>query len=112
MKRLMMVMLIGLALSATGFAQGRDGGGFPVRSDRGGRGIEGFARNRDAYGIGLGFSYAPAPRVYAPAPYVAAPYEYDPVYCPPEVGGVIVRGGFERGWRFEHRDDGRRGFRR
>ena len=127
MKKLMMVMLIGLALSTTGFAQGRDGrgsgsngfngrghdrGSFSGHADRGSRRGEGFSRGRDGYGIGLGFSYAPAPYVYAPAPYAPACYEYDPVYCPPVVGGAVVRRDFDRDRRFEHRYDERRGFRR
>ena len=127
MKKFMMVMFIGLALSTAGFAQGRgggrsgsngfngrshDGGGFSGHTDRGGRRGEGFSRGHDGYGIGFGFSYAPAPYAYAPAPYAPACYEYDPVYCPPAVGGVIVRRGIEGDRRFEHRDDDRRGFRR
>lgn len=125
MKKFMMVMLIGLALSTTGFAQGRDGarsgssgfngrghdgGGFLGYTDRGGRRGERFSRDHDGYGIGLGFSYAQAPYVYAPAPYAPACYEFDPVYCPTVAGGVIVRRGFERDRRFEDHDW--RGFRR
>lgn len=131
MRKFMMVMLIGLALGTTGFAQerggfggghsaqssrsfngrGREGGGFSGHEDRGGRRGEGFSRDHDGYGIGLGFSGGPAPYVYAPAPYAPACYEYDPVYCPTVAGGIIVRRGFERERRFEHRDGDRHGFR-
>jgi len=122
MKKLMMVMVIGLALAATGFAQerGNFGGGhfssngrgasgqFSERTARGGRSVGGFAGNHVPYGgprVGIGFSSAPAPAD-------AYPHYVAPGYCPPVVGGVVVRGGLVRGRSVVGRGVDRRGFRR
>lgn len=119
MKRLMMVMVIGMALAASGFAQERGGehfsdgrganGHFSGPAARGGRydgGFSGYRRGDGGPRVGFGFSFAPAPGYVYPPSYVA------PGYCPPVVGGVVVRGGYVRGRAFVgHRRDGR-GFRR
>ena len=115
MKKLMMVMVVGLALGATGFAQERGNFGrrfssdgrraseqFSERTARGGNYVGGFVGNRVPYGgprEGIGYSYAPAP-AYASPHYVA------PAYCPPVAGGVVVRGGFVRGRTFVGRGVG------
>ncbi len=103
MKKLMMVMVIGLALATPGFAQGRGGsrpgGGHSFGGSSGhsysGRGFGGqfsgqtsrgrfeggFSGYRSGYGrssFGFGFSYAPSP-------YGSGYYEYpypDPYYYP------------------------------
>ena len=100
MKRLMMVMVIGMALAASGFAQERGGehfsdgrganGHFSGPAARGGRydgGFSGYRRGDGGPRVGFGFSFAPAPGYVYPPSYVA------PGYCPPVVGGVVVRGG-------------------
>ncbi len=131
MKRLMMVMAMGLALAATGFAQERDGsrfggghfsynehgasGHFSGERARGGHYEGGFEVNRGGFAgprVGFGFSYTPAPAYVAPVPAYTAPAYCAPRYYPPVVGGVVVRGGFVRGHEFVGRDRDRRGFRR
>lgn len=91
MKKLMMVLAMGLALSSVGFARDRE-----VRVER--------VIRRDRAGLAIGFSYAPAPGYYVPGP----------AYCPPVVDRVVLRRDFDRDRWFDrdhHRDD-RRGFRR
>jgi hypothetical protein len=95
MKKLLMVLAFGLALSSVGFARDRD--------------VRVITRGHERAGVVLGYSYAPAPGYYAPAP----------VYCPPVVGGVVVRRDFDRDHRLDrdrdrdrHDRDDRRGFRR
>jgi hypothetical protein len=131
MKRLMMVMVIGLAMAATGFAQERGdsrfGGGrfnynehgasghFSGQTVRGGKYEGGFEAHRRGFGgpsVGFGFAYTPAPAYVAPGPYYAAPAYCAPRYYPPVVGGVVVRRGFVRGHEFVGRDRDGRGFRR
>jgi len=86
MKRLLMVLAFGLALSSVGFARERD-----VRVVR---------RGHESFGVVVGPSYVPAPGYYVPAP----------SYCPP----VVVRRDFDRDhrWDRDHGRDDRRGFRR
>jgi len=115
MKKLMMVLAIGLALSSVGFARDRDD--FNGRAGRvverhfsghADRDVRVVRHDRDRAGLAVGFSYAPAPEYYVP----------DSAYCPPVVGGVVVRRDFDRDRRFDRdRDRGRdredrRGFRR
>ena len=135
MKKLMMLVVIGLALATTGFAAERgasrrgDGhfsynergarGHFSGQTGRGGRFEGGFVENRRGYGgprVGIGFSYAPAPAYVCPDPYYPAPAYCPPPYYPPVVGGVVVRRGVVREREFIGRDHDRgrdrRGFRR
>jgi len=120
MKKLMMVMVIGIALAASGFAQERGGehfsngrganGHFSGPAARGGRydgGFSGYHRADGGPRVGFGFSYAPAPAYVYPGPsYVA------PGYCPPVAGGVVVAGGYARGRAFVGHGRDWRGFRR
>ena len=124
MKKLMMVLAIGLALSSVGFARDRDDYDgrngrvverhFSGHADRNVRVERDFRRDRDRAGFAIGFSYAPAPEYYEP----------DSAYCPPVVDRVVLRRDFDRDRRFDRdrdrdrdrhrdrdRDDGR-GFRR
>lgn len=131
MNKLMMVMVIGLALAATGFAQERGGfggghfsyngrgasGQFSGQTSRGGRYEGGFLRFRRGYGyrgpsIGFDFSYDPVPAYAYPDPYYVAPAYCPPAYYPPVVGGVVVGRGFARGRAFVGRAGEWRGFRR
>ena len=129
MKKLMMVLVIGLALAATGFAQERGGfgdghfsyngrgasGHFSGQTARVGKFEGGFTGYRRGYGgpsNGFGFSYAPASAYAYPDPYYVAPAYCPPSYYPPVVGGVAVRGGFVRGRAFVGRGGEGRGFRR
>jgi hypothetical protein len=99
MKKLAIMLMMGLALASTSFAAERPafvGGHFQdhvvVRGNVGPR-------------VGARFSYAPAPYSrFAPAYVAPGPY------CPPVAGGVVVRDGFVQGRAFVGRD-GRR-FRR
>ena len=114
MKKLMMAMVLGLALSATGFAQER--GGFAGHSDRavnshfsgqaarGARNVQGFAGNRDFRGrAAFGRGVAPGSgRGF---------YRSRPAYCPPVRGAVEGRR-FDRSRGFDGRNGGHRGFRR
>jgi hypothetical protein len=115
MKKLMMVLAIGLALSSVGFARDRDE--FDGRNGRvverhftghADRDVRVVRHDRDRAGFAVGFSYAPAPQYYAP----------DSAYCPPVVDRAVVRRDFDRDRRFDRdrdrdRDrDNRRGFRR
>jgi hypothetical protein len=105
MKKLMMVLAIGLALSSVGFARDRDDFDgrsgrvverhFSGHADRNVRVDRDFRRDRDRYGFGIGFSYAPAPEYYEP----------DSAYYPPVVGGVVVRRDFDRDRRFDRDRD-------
>lgn len=131
MKRLMMVMVMGLVLAATGFAQercdSRFGGGhfsynqhggsghFSGQTARGGSYEGGFEAHRRGFGgpsMGFDFAYTPAPAYVAPVPAYTAPAYCAPAYYPPVVGGVVVRRGFVRGHEFVGRDRDRRAFRR
>jgi len=114
MKKLMMAMVLGLALSATGFAQERGGfaghsdraanGHFSGQAARGGHDVQGFAGNRDFRGrAAFGRGFAPGSgRGF---------YRSDPAYCPP-TRGVVVGRRFDRGRGFDRHDGDRRGFRR
>jgi hypothetical protein len=96
MKKLAILMVIGMALASTGFAQEhavRVSGHFRDHVV-----VRGYVGPR----VGIGFSYAPAP--YVP---VAPAYVEPRPYCPPVVGGVVVREGFVRGRAYVDRD-GRR----
>ena len=127
MKRLIMVLIIGLSLAATGFAQApgaaRSGGGsfsynghefsghFSGVTARG-RFEGGFAGYRGGFvgtRFGFGFAYAPGP-VVAGCGYPCyacpgcAPACCPPAYYPgPVVGVGVVRGGFVRGPAFAGR---------
>ena len=108
MKKLMMVLAIGLALSSVGFARDRDdfnrhSGRVIARhfSGHADRDVRVVRHDRDTSGFALGFSYAPAPEYYVP----------DSAYCPPVVGGGVARRDFDRDRRF-HRDRDRDDWRR
>ena len=111
MKKLMMVLAIGLALSSAGFARDRDD--FDGRNGRvverhlsghADRDVRVIRHDRERAGFAVGFSYAPPREYYVP----------DSVYCPPVADRVVVRRDFDRD---HHRDwdrdrDDRRGFKR
>jgi hypothetical protein len=115
MKKLMMAMLIGLALAATGFAQERGGfaghsdravnGHFSGQAARGGHDVQGFASHRDfraRTAFGLGFSNNQA-----------LGYSADgPAYIAPVGGRLVAERRFERGRRCDRHRWHRRHYRR
>jgi len=135
MRKLMMVIVIGLALATTGFSQGRGGsrsggghsagggGGHSFSSSGrsyggGGYGGRGYGGNGGRYGgssaFGFGFAYAPDYYAY---PYPGTCYDpsYDvyvdcrPAYYPgPVVGGFVFAGRSGRGRAFVGRGSWRR----
>ncbi|MGD0009847.1 MAG: hypothetical protein ABSE93_15040 [Terriglobia bacterium] len=125
MKKSMMVMVIGLALATTGFAQGRggsrSGGGHSFVGSGGhsyngsgysGRGFSGYRGGYGGSSFGFGFSYTPGPYwsgYYGypyPGPYYYPYAGYGPAYYPPAyypgpvVGIGVIGGGFVRGPAF------------
>jgi len=125
MKKSMMVMVIGLALATTGFAQGRggsrSGGGHSFVGSGGhsyngsgysGRGFSGYRGGYGGSSFGFGFSYTPGPYWSGyhgypyPGPYYYPYAGYGPAYYPPAyypgpvVGIGVIGGGFVRGPAF------------